>query len=234
MATSNPFIRGYQDLHIRRDLLITNDSNYQPIYRQLAADQKDLPDDQLAGHYCVFGDTHALVIEPEEISEEQDALYPTDGQVRAVVYAVRASENGEELHLGDTESLARAEGLLKRIEFETGFYSRSFEITSSHLPDDEWDELQDLVQHADTQQLMFECFTLPDSDAVGFKLHGTPWTDEHLNNLEGFGLSALQAKQHEEGFMPETIRVLGLAGQADVRILILDPNGCLLKGLPVF
>ena len=234
MATSNPFIRGYQDLHIRRDLLITNDSNYQPIYRQLAADQEDLSDDQLVGHYCVFGDTHALVIEPEEISEEQDALYPTDGQVRAVVYAVRASENGEELHLGDTESLARARGLLKRIQFETGFYSRSFEITSAHLPDDEWNELQDLVQHADTQQLMFECFSLPDSDAVGFKLHCTPWTDEHLAYACASSLSDIEAAMDSQGFMPETIRVLGLAGQADVRILILDPNGCLLEGLPQF
>ncbi|MFT0179887.1 ABC transporter substrate-binding protein [Pseudomonas benzopyrenica] len=234
MATANPFLRGYQDLYIRRELLITDDDNYQPSYRQLTTDQEGLTDEELAGHHCVFGDTHALVIEPEEISEEQDALYLTDGQVRSVVYTVRATENGEELHLGDTESRARAEGLLKRIQFETGFYSRSFEITSAHLPDYEWDDLQDLVQHADTNQLMFECFTLPDSDAVGFKLHGTPWTDEHLNDIEGHGLSVLQAKQDVEGFMPETIRVLGLAGQADVRILILDPNGCLLEGLPLF
>lgn len=52
--------------------------------------------------------------------------------------------------------------------------------------------------------------------------------------VEGFGLSALQAKQREEGFMSETIRVLGLAGQAEVRILILDPNDCLLESLPKF
>lgn len=34
--------------------------------------------------------------------------------------------------------------------------------------------------------------------------------------------------------MSETIRVLGLAGQAEVRILILDPNDCLLESLPKF
>ncbi len=56
---------------------------------------------------------------------------------------------------------------------------QAFEITSSHVPDDEWDELQDLVQHADTDQMMFDCFTLSESDAVGFKPHGTPCTDEH-------------------------------------------------------
>lgn len=234
MTTTSPFIRGYQDLYVRRELLVTYDDHFEPCYRQITAEQQDLADDQLIGHHSIFNETHALAVEPETVTDDQHTLYPGNGQVRAVVYAVRATENGEELHLGDTETLARAQGLLKRIQFETGFYSRDFEITSSHLPDDEWDELQDLVQHADTHQLMFECFTLPDSDAVGFKLHGTPWTDEHLNNLEGFGLSTLQAKQHEEGFMPETIRVLGLAGQADVRILILDPNGCLLEGLPQF
>lgn len=85
---------------------------------------------------------------------------------------------------------------------------------------------------ASGHQLTFERFTLPDSDVVGFKLHWTPLTEEHLNNLEGFGLSALQASHHEEGFMLETIRVLSLAGQAEIRILILDPHGCLLEGLP--
>lgn len=234
MTTPNPFTRGYQNLYIRRELMITYDEHFAPCYRQIGAEQQDAGDDQLVGHHAIFNDTHALAVEPETVTDDQHILYPGNGQVRAVVYAVRATENGEELHLGDTETLARAQGLLRRIQFETGFYSRCFEITSAHLPDDEWDELQDLVQHADTHQLMFECFTLPDSDAVGFKLHGTPWTDEHLNNLEGFGLSTLQAKQHEEGFMPETIRVLALAGQADVRILILDPNGCLLEGLPQF
>jgi len=234
MITTNPFTRGYQNLHIRRELLITYDDHFEPCYRQVTAAQAGTADDQLIGHYCIFNETHAVAIEPGGVTDDQHALYPANGQVRAVVYAVRATENGAELHLGDTESRARAEGLLKRIQFETGFYSRAFEISSSHLPDDEWDDLQDLVQHAGTDQLMFQCFSLPDSDAVGFKLHGTPWTDEHLNNLEGFGLSVLQAKHHEEGFMPETIRVLSLAGQADVRILILDPNGCLLEGLPLF
>lgn len=172
MTTANPFIRGYQDLYIRRELLVTYDDHFEPCYRQITAEQQDLADDQLIGHHSIFSETHALAVEPETVTEDQHTLYPGNGQVRAVVYAVRATENGEELHLGDTETLARAQGLLKRILFETGFYSRAFEITSSHLPDDEWNELQDLVQHADTQQLMFECFTLPNSDAVGFKLHG--------------------------------------------------------------
>lgn len=234
MTNPNPFIRGYQNLYIRRELMITYDEHFAPCYRQIGAEQQDAGDDRLVGHHAIFNDTHALAIEPETVTDDQHTLYPANGQVRAVVYAVRATENGEELHLGDTESRPRAEGLLKRIQFETGFYSRSFEITSAHLPDEEWDELQDLVQHADTQPLMFECFTLPDSDAIGFKLHCTPWTDEHLAYACACSLSEVQAAMEGQGFEPETIRVLSLAGQADVRILILDPNGCLLEGLPQF
>ncbi|GAC1038743.1 hypothetical protein thsps117_35010 [Pseudomonas sp. No.117] len=234
MTTPNPFIRGYQDLYIRRELLITYDDHFQPCYRQIPDGQKDPADQEVAGHYCIFNDTHAVAVEPGDVTEDQHTLYPANGQIRAVVYAVRAMENGQELHLGDTETLERAQGLLKRIQFETGFYSRAFEITSSHLPDDEWDELQDLVQHADTHQLLFECFTLPDSDAVGFKLHCTPWTDEHLAYACASSLSDVEAAMDSQGFLPETIRVLSLAGQADVRILILDPNGCLLEGLPQF
>lgn len=45
-------------------------------------------------------------------------LCPANGQV---VYTVRAIENSEEIYLGDTEILARAQKLLKRIRFETGF-----------------------------------------------------------------------------------------------------------------
>ncbi len=140
--------------------LVTYDEHFEPCYPQIAAEQQDVADDELIGHHSIFNETHALAVEPETVTDDQHTLYPGNGQVRAVVYAVRANENGKELHLGDTETLARAQGLLKRIQFETGFYSRAFEITSSHLPDDEWDELQDLVQHADTQRLMFECFTL--------------------------------------------------------------------------
>lgn len=44
--------------------------------------------------------------------------------------------------------------------------SQAFEIASAHLPEEDWEELQVLVETADTAQLQFECFTMPDSDAM--------------------------------------------------------------------
>lgn len=112
--------------------------------------------------------------------------------------------------------------------------SRAFEISSAHLPEEDWAELPTLVESADTALLQFECFTLPDSDAIGFKILSTPWTDHHLGQYWGYDLSTLQALQAEEGFSEETIRVLTLAAQAEVRFLVIDPNSNVLSGLPLF
>ncbi|MFJ2454013.1 hypothetical protein ACIOWK_20215 [Pseudomonas protegens] len=112
--------------------------------------------------------------------------------------------------------------------------SRAFELASAHLPEEDWEELQTLAENADTALLQFECFTLPDSDAIGFKLLSTPWTDQHLERYWGYDLSTLQALQAAEGFSEETIRVLTLAAQAEVRFLVIDPNSNVLNGLPLF
>ncbi|KNX78308.1 ABC transporter substrate-binding protein [Pseudomonas sp. 250J] len=112
--------------------------------------------------------------------------------------------------------------------------SSAFEIASAHLPEDDWADLQVLAESADTSLLQFECFTLPDSDAIGFKIFSTPWTDQHLGQCWGYGLSTLQALQAAEGFSEETIRVLTLAAQAAVRFLVIDPNSNVLNGLPLF
>lgn len=45
MTTTNPFIRGYQDLYVRRELLVTYDDHFEPCYRQITAEQQDLADD---------------------------------------------------------------------------------------------------------------------------------------------------------------------------------------------
>ena len=110
----------------------------------------------------------------------------------------------------------------------------AFELASAHLPEEDWEELQVLVETADTALLHFECFILPDSDAIGFKLFSMPWTDQHLGQCWGYDLSTLQALQAAEGFSEETIRVLTLAAQAEVRFLVIDPNSNVLDGLPLF
>lgn len=112
--------------------------------------------------------------------------------------------------------------------------SRAFEISSAHLPEEDWADLQVLAETADTGLLQFECFTLPGSEAIGFKILSSPWTDQHLGEYWGYDLSTLQALQATEGFSEETIRVLTLAAQAAVRFLVIDPYSNVLNGLPRF
>lgn len=116
----------------------------------------------------------------------------------------------------------------------TNCYCQAFEINSAHLPEEDWMDLQSIVETADTTLLHFECFTLPDSDAIGFKIFSAPWTDHHLGQYWGYDLQTLQAMQAAEGFTEETIRVLTLAAQACLRFLVLDPNSNTLEGLPLF
>lgn len=230
----NPFIRGYEGLHIRKEVMITHEEDVQPTYCQLAADHEGHDDDQVIGATCCHSDTHAYIAEPEELTEALQELYPTFGQIRAIVYAIRAVEDGKQIILGDAESLERAQALIDRIQFQTTYYSRTFEICSAHIPETEWDELLDLVSEPGTDFPGCETFTLPNSDAIGFKLHELPWTDANLTELTGSDLKALQAQMHDEGLPNELIRLLGLAGQADVRILILDPHAAVVPGLKLF
>lgn len=231
----NPFYRGFQNFFVNRELLIDRDDQdgmYQPCYRSLINQQEALMDWQIIGQTCAFNDTFAAIIDGTPSTEVETLT--SRGIVYSVVYSVHGENNGTSQQICEVGSPELAQKLINQLSFETGFYSRVFEVTSAHLPDEEWDELPHLVDNADTSQLMFECFALPESDAIGFKLKGTPWTEKHLQAVEGFGLSELQALQAEEGFPDEFIRLLTLAGQADVRVLIIDPNGCRLDGLPLF
>lgn len=67
----NPFIRGYQDLHVARTLLITYADDCPPAWRPLHASQAHLPDDEVARFPCIFCSDFALIDKgmPESLVE---------------------------------------------------------------------------------------------------------------------------------------------------------------------
>lgn len=81
---------------------------------------------------------------------------------------------------------------------------------------------------------MLEVFELRDSHAFGVKLIATPWTDSHLQQIEDCTAKQLRQQQLSAGLPVELVEVLHLAAQADVRILIFDPDAAQLDGLPVY
>ncbi|WP_330212038.1 DUF5983 family protein [Pseudomonas sp. Z18(2022)] len=233
---SNPFARGYDHLHIERLLMITYEDDYPPCFRPVHASQAHLPDNALHLFACQFNDDFALISEGQSISDDLDERCQSTGLVRQVIYAVMGEMLNERHHLGDLYSLEEAQAMVHRLSFETGRYSRAWEISTAHLPEEAMLYLEGWVSHSAPRRtgLLFELFTLHDCSGIGCKLIGTPWTDENLLNIEGNRYSSLRQEQLDAGTPEALVNVLYLAALADVRLLIFDPDAAVLDGLAIF
>jgi len=236
LMASNPLARGYDNLHIERLLQITYEDDCPPCFRPVHDSQAHLTDDELQLFPCLFNDDFALISEGQSIPEELDERCQSTGLVRQVIYAVMGEVLSEEHHVGDLYSLEEAQAVVHRLSFETGHYSRAWEISTAHLPEEAMLYLVEWVSHFVPRQtgLLFELFTLPDCCGIGCKLIGTPWTDENLLNIEGNRYSSLRQEQLDAGTPDALVEVLYLAALADVRLLIFDPDAAVLDGLAVF
>jgi hypothetical protein len=236
LPASNPFVRGYDNLRIERLLLITYANDWPPCFRPVHDSQAHLPDDALELFPCLFNDEFALISEGQSIPNELDERCQSTGLVRQVIYAVIGEMLNERYHVGDLYSLEEAQAMVHRLSFETGHYSRAWEISTAHLPEEAMFYLEECVSHFAPRQtgLLFELFTLPDFCGIGCKLIGTPWTDENLLNIEGNRYSSLRQEQLDAGTPEALVNVLYLAALADVRLLIFDPDAAVLDGLAIF
>lgn len=230
----NPFLRGYSSLSIQRQVAIHYEDDCPMTYRPLHPSQSHLPDDQIERFPCIFNDDFVLITEGQVLSDELDDKCRGDGVVRNVIYAIMADDSGTPIHVGDQYSAEEAREVVRRLTFETGHYSRCWEISSGHLPEEVRRYLEDLADASDLTGLFFETFRIPDSDAVGVKLIATPWTDENLKIVDGRSAQALHNDQTEACVPQSLIAVMELAALADVRILIFDPNAPILDGLPEY
>ncbi|MBJ2281706.1 ABC transporter substrate-binding protein [Pseudomonas sp. MF6767] len=236
LVASNPFARGYDNLHIERLLLITYENDCPPCFRPVHDSQAHLPDNELQLLPCLFNEDFALISEGQSIPDELDERCPSTGLVRQVIYAVMGEMLNERHHVGDLYSLEEAQAKVHHLSFETGHYSRAWEISTAHLPEEAMLHLEEWVSHFVPRQngLLFEIFTLPDCCGIGCELIGTPWTDENLLNIEGNRYSSLRQEQLDAGIPEALVNVLYLAALADVRLLIFDPDAAVLNGLVIF
>ncbi|MDR1934714.1 MAG: ABC transporter substrate-binding protein [Candidatus Accumulibacter sp.] len=183
---------------------------------------------------CLFGEDFAWIAEGRDVPDEVALRCPSHGLARAVIYAVMAEEAGQPLHLGDTYSEEAAREVLRRLRFETGFYSRSWEISSAHLSEESHDFLAQRADGGIPDDLLYVAFRIPYRPAIGVQLIATPWTDANLLNLVGLTAAHLHRKQRRRGLPKSLVDVLHLAAQADVRLLIFDGDAPVLDGLPLF
>ena len=230
--SNNPFIRGYRNLRIIRTLLITCEDDSPPVWRPLHSSQAHLPDDQVAQFPCLVGKEFALITEGQEVPEELEAQCQADGIVRSVIHAIEGDDfDGRPMHVGDTYSEEAAREVIQRLSFETGFYSRAWEISSAHISEEASRYLADLADLATPEAFLFIAFRVPYSPAIGVKLISTPWTDENLGQAAGITAEQLRQEHRTKGMPDDLAQILELAGQADVRILILDADALVLPGL---
>lgn len=235
LGASNPFVRGYDNLSIERLLLITYANDCPPCFRSIHDSQAHLLDDALELVACLFNDDFALISEGQAIPDELDEHFQSTGLVRQVIYAVTGKMLNERHHVGDLYSLEEAQAMVHRWSFDTGHYSRAWEISTAHLTDEALRYLESRVSNVDSKPtgLLFEPFALPDCNGVGCKLIGTPWTDDNLVKIEGNPYASLRQEQLHAGTPEALVNVLYLAALADVRLLIFDPDAAVLDGLAI-
>lgn len=232
-SNNNPFIRGYDGLSVERLLAISYDDDCPLTYLPLHPSQSNLPDSQIERRSCVFSDDFALITEDQAVPAELEAQCRSHGLARNVVYAVMAEEEGKPLHVGDTYSEESAREVVQRLRFETGYYSRCWEISSAHISQETGQYLANLADLATPEAFLFIAFRVPYSPAIGIKLISTPWTDKNLDHAEGISAEQLRQEHRSKGMPDDLANVIELAGQADVRILILDADAPVLLGLPL-
>ncbi|WP_339420337.1 MULTISPECIES: DUF5983 family protein [unclassified Pseudomonas] len=236
LETSNPFARGYDNLHIERLLQIAYANDCPPCIRPVHDAQSHLPDNALELFPCLFNDNFALISEGQSTPDEMNERFQSTGLVRQVIYAVTGEMLNERHHVGDLYSLEEAQAMVHRLSFDTGHYSRAWEISAAHLTDEALRHLESRAGNFDSKPtgLLFEPFALPDCNGVGCKLIGTPWTDDNLVKIEGNPYSSLRQEQLDAGTPDALVNVLYLAALADVRLLIFDPDAAVLDGLAIF
>ncbi len=231
----NPFARGYQNLRTVRTLLITYEDDCPPVWRPLHASQAHLPDDAVERCLCVFSSDFALIIEGQEVPAELENQWSADGIVRSVAYAIAAEDtDGQPAHLGDLYSEETAREVIHRLSFETGLYSRCWEISSAHITEEAHRYLCSLADLAMPPTFLFVAFRIPYSPAIGVKLIATPWTDENLQHVEGISAEQLRQVHLGKGMPVSLLEVLHLAALADVRMLVFDADASTLDGLPLY
>lgn len=141
-SLTNPFLRGFQDLRYERVLQISYADDCPPCYRALHPAQNELPNEAINLQPCLFDDDFTVITDGVCVPEFLRMRCPADGVVNIVLYQILGSQLGRSMHIGDLGNVEAAQNLIEQLSFATGHNSRSWEISSAHLPADDLEYLQ--------------------------------------------------------------------------------------------
>lgn len=230
----NPLARGYQNLRITRTLLITCEDDSPPVWRPLHASQAHLTDDQVTRYPCIFSNDFALITKGHAIPVDLESQCQAAGSVQTVVYAINDGGADEAIHIADTYSEEAAREIVRQLTFETGHFSRCWEISTAHVTEEAMGYLWEMAEAKTPPGLLFVAFRVPGCPAIGVKLIATPWTNDHLLHVEGITAEQLRQEHEGKGIPPSLVDILHQAADADVRFLVLDADASALDGLPSY
>jgi hypothetical protein len=151
------------------------------------------------------------------------------GKLIKITYLVVGEIDSELVELGEFENRKEAESVqrgCRQLCRRTGF-----EINLSHLPPGACDYLNRTDRFSG---LYVPRVSIEVSNAIGFRLLFTPWTDEYLRFFINHDLAYLKLQFLNDGMPPEFAELLIQAGQANVRYLVFDKDAPVLEGLPVY
>ncbi|MBN0001917.1 ABC transporter substrate-binding protein, partial [Pseudomonas aeruginosa] len=134
-------LRGYWNLKIVRTLCISYEDGSPHVWRIIHPSQKHLSDEEMISSSCIVTSDFAVVRNgPEPVSAEVLAECDAgegvsgEGVIGAVVYAIHGDDfDGRPIHVGDAYSAEAAREVVQRLSFETGYYSRCWEVSSAHI-----------------------------------------------------------------------------------------------------
>ena len=230
---NNPFIRGYWGLHVQRVLEITSRRNH-PAWLPLHPLQEHLPDRDVVWKSCFICNDHVIVGPAEDLSEALSAdcrQYGCEhGLVTDARYTMFADDDGQSVCLGDVPFLGQANEIIHRLAFREGF-CRCWEISAAHL---EAAAIDYLKSKADAPEALgfFSAFHVA-GGGVGVRLAGAPRSDSTPRTRYDASDVESWLAHREQGMPLSLAKVLLLAEEADVRILIFDGVASQLCGLPI-
>ena len=97
---------------------------------------------------------------------------------------------------------------MQRLSFETGYYSRCWEVSSAHICQETGQYLANLADLATPEAFLFIAFRVPYSPAIGVKLISTPWTDKNLEYAEGISAEQLRQEHRDKGMPDDLANIL--------------------------
>jgi len=226
----NPFIRGFEKVTYRRTLLVFDRINSKLLELPLHKAQEMLYDEELAMQPCIFNESFVVLDRPD-LPDGISGTCLGQGHVALIQYRLYGWIEGGSALIDTVLSQDDAETLHNFHSFETGYYSRCWEISTAHITKESLKYLNRLVYFEGAGTEFYEAFHLPQSEAFGVKLIATPWTERNLMEYGGITVETVCQRLKNEGMPDDLVNVLLLAAQADVRILVFDPSAMEVPGL---